>query len=103
MQSSAYLTDAQLPRVKRILDFHFDDNVRASLAGRLCDLPRDNGLVLPHDDFDAAMERLRTRFLERHYCWRTKPCTLLPLSAYVPTTTRASLIPKTWVAVAPGS
>jgi tetratricopeptide (TPR) repeat protein len=45
-------------------DFHFDDNVRAYLTGGLHDLPRYNGLVLPHDFFDAAMERLRTRFLK---------------------------------------
>jgi tetratricopeptide (TPR) repeat protein len=45
-------------------DFHFDDSVRAYLTGRLRDLPRYNGLVLPHDYFDAAMERLHTRFLK---------------------------------------
>ena len=38
-------------------------NAQAYLTGRLCDLPRYNGLELPHDYFNAAMERLRTRFL----------------------------------------
>jgi TPR repeat protein len=45
-------------------DFRFDDNARVYLTGRLRDLSRYNGLGLPHDYFDAAMERLRTRFLK---------------------------------------
>ena len=44
-------------------DFRFDENARAFLPGRLRDLPHYNGLGLPHDFFNAAMERLRTRFL----------------------------------------
>src|SRR5262245_37582433 len=45
-------------------DFRFDDNARVYLPGRLRDLPLYSGLGLPHDYFDAAMERLRTRFLK---------------------------------------
>src|SRR5262249_47653680 len=45
-------------------DFHFDDTVRAHLPESLRDLPRYNGLELPRVYFDAAMERLRTRFLK---------------------------------------
>jgi tetratricopeptide (TPR) repeat protein len=44
-------------------EFYFDGNTRAYLTGPLGELPRYNGLTLPHDYFDAAMERLRTRFL----------------------------------------
>ena len=46
-------------------DFRFDDNALASLTGRLRDLPRYNGLPLPQDYFNEAMERLRTRFLRQ--------------------------------------
>ena len=46
-------------------DFRFDDNACAYLTGKLRDLPRYNGLRLPHDYFDEAMERLRTRFLKQ--------------------------------------
>jgi TPR repeat protein len=35
------------------------------LTGRLRELSRYNGLVLYQDYFDAAMERLRTRFLKQ--------------------------------------
>src|SRR5262245_55174010 len=45
-------------------DFHFDANTDAYLTGRLHDLPSYNGLPLPQNFFDAAMERLRTRFLK---------------------------------------
>ena len=46
-------------------DFRFDDNASTYLTGRLRELPRYNGLSLPQDYFDAAMERLRTRFLKQ--------------------------------------
>jgi tetratricopeptide (TPR) repeat protein len=45
-------------------EFHFDDTTRAHLPETLRDLPRYNGLELLHSYFDAAMERLRTRFLK---------------------------------------
>ena len=35
------------------------------LTGKLVELPRFNGLEVPHNYFDAAMERLRTRFLKQ--------------------------------------
>ena len=34
------------------------------LTGKLAELKRFNGLSLPHEYFDAAMERLRTRYLK---------------------------------------
>jgi hypothetical protein len=46
-------------------DFRFDDNASVYLTGRLRELPHYNGLLLPQDYFDAAMERLRTRFLKQ--------------------------------------
>src|SRR5215510_15680856 len=42
-------------------DFRFDDRVQTYLTGKLRALPRYNGLTLPHDYFDVAMERLRSR------------------------------------------
>jgi TIR domain len=45
-------------------DFRFDDTAFTYLTGRLRDLSRYNGLPLSQDFFDAAMERLRTRFLK---------------------------------------
>lgn len=44
--------------------FRFAD-YEALLTGTLSELPRFNGLNVPHAYFDAAMERLRTRFLKR--------------------------------------
>jgi TIR domain len=44
--------------------FRFDDNTRAHLTGRLRELPSYNGLPLPQEYFNEAMERLRTRFLK---------------------------------------
>ena len=46
-------------------DFRFDNNASAQLPGPLRNLPTYNGLSLPQDYFDAAMERLRTRFLKK--------------------------------------
>ena len=43
--------------------FRFDANAHTYLTGKLHNLPRYNGPTLYHDYFDAAMERLRTRFL----------------------------------------
>ena len=37
----------------------FDDNACAHLSGKLRDLPRYNGLLLPQDYFEQAMERLK--------------------------------------------
>ena len=45
--------------------FSFDDTTYTYLTGRLRDLPRYSGPTLFHDYFDAAMERLRTRFLKQ--------------------------------------
>ena len=35
------------------------------LTGKLSDLPRYNGIEVPHNFFDEAMDRLRTRFLKQ--------------------------------------
>ncbi len=35
------------------------------LTGKLSELPRYNGVEVPHNFFDEAMDRLRTRFLKR--------------------------------------
>ncbi len=43
------------------------------LIGKLAELPRFNGLTVPHDYFDAAMERLRTRFLKQPMYGVIKP------------------------------
>lgn len=43
------------------------------LTGKLSALSRYNGLTLPHDYFDAAMERLRTRFLKRSVVGAIQP------------------------------
>lgn len=45
-------------------DFRFDADADTYLTGKLRALPRHNGPTLYHDYFDAAMERLRTRFLK---------------------------------------
>jgi tetratricopeptide (TPR) repeat protein len=45
-------------------DFRFDDTARAHLTGKLCVLPDYNAVTLHPEYFDAAMERLRTRFLK---------------------------------------
>jgi hypothetical protein len=45
-------------------NFRFDANADTYLTGKLRVLPRHNGPTLFHDYFDAAMERLRTRFLK---------------------------------------
>ncbi len=46
-------------------DFRFDDVVKKLLTGKLADLPRYNALNAPHDYFEEALERLRTRFLKQ--------------------------------------
>jgi Flp pilus assembly protein TadD len=46
-------------------DFRFDNGTQAYLTGKLAALPRYNALNMPHDYFDAAMEKLRTRFLKQ--------------------------------------
>jgi tetratricopeptide (TPR) repeat protein len=45
-------------------DFGFD-GARDCLTGVLAELPRYNGLRLPHDFFNESMERLRNRFLRQ--------------------------------------
>jgi len=47
-----------------VSNFSFSEK-EAYLTGKLSELRRYNGLSLPHDYFDAAMERLRNRFLKR--------------------------------------
>jgi len=44
-------------------DFDFDDTTRQLLKGKIKPLSRYNPVSVPHDYFEAAMERLRTRFL----------------------------------------
>lgn len=44
--------------------FDFASN-RAHLTGKLAELKRRNGLNVPHDYFEEAMERLRTRYLKQ--------------------------------------
>jgi acyl carrier protein len=46
-------------------NFQFDDKTRRYLTGKLEKLPRFNALTVPHEYFDAAMEKLRTRFLKQ--------------------------------------
>ncbi|MBZ0308389.1 MAG: tetratricopeptide repeat protein, partial [Anaerolineae bacterium] len=46
-------------------DFKFDRKVNKFLTGKLEQLSRLNGLTLPHEYFDAAMERLRERYLKQ--------------------------------------
>jgi tetratricopeptide (TPR) repeat protein len=45
-------------------DFKFDRRSQKLLTGKLGVLPKYNALELPHNFFDAAMERLRNRFLK---------------------------------------
>jgi len=45
-------------------DFRFDDTTTKLLTGKLAELPRYNALNVPHEYFEAAMDRLRTRFLK---------------------------------------
>ena len=44
-------------------NFSFEP-VKGRLTGKLAELPRYQALTIPHDYFDAAMDRLRTRFLK---------------------------------------
>ncbi|WP_119069087.1 toll/interleukin-1 receptor domain-containing protein [Aggregatilinea lenta] len=46
-------------------DFRFDAASTTYLTGKLAGLPRYNALNAPHDYFDAAMDKLRTRFLKQ--------------------------------------
>jgi hypothetical protein len=46
-------------------DFRFDETASAYLTGKLRALPSYNELTLPHEYFDEAMARLRTRFLRQ--------------------------------------
>ncbi len=45
-------------------EFKFDTKTKKYLTGKLEQLPKFNGLHLPYDFFDAAMERLRERYLK---------------------------------------
>jgi tetratricopeptide (TPR) repeat protein len=45
-------------------EFRFDDRALSLLTGKLSDLPRFNALTMPHEYFDAAMDKLRNRFLK---------------------------------------
>jgi len=44
--------------------FVLDASAKSYLTGKLANLARYNGMELPHNFFDAAMERLRERFLK---------------------------------------
>lgn len=44
-------------------NFDFND-AQKYFTGKLAELPRFNAVIVPHDYFDAAMERLRSRFLK---------------------------------------
>ncbi len=48
-----------------INEFKFDEQAKPHLTGKLTDLLKFNALNVPHDFFDAAMDRLRTRFLKQ--------------------------------------
>lgn len=48
-----------------INDYKFDKRAKKHLTGKLEGLPRLNALTLHHDYFDAAIERLKTRFLKQ--------------------------------------
>jgi formylglycine-generating enzyme required for sulfatase activity len=56
-------------------DFRFGD-YRQHFTGKLKELPRHNALTVPHDYFDAAMEKLRTRFLRRPIVVNIQPTPL---------------------------
>jgi len=53
-------------------DFSFGD-YRGCFTGKLSNLPRYSALTVPHDYFDAAMERLRTRFLKQPVTGAIRP------------------------------
>jgi len=46
-------------------EFKFDDATKKHLTGKLVELPRRHGLNVPHDFFEEAMTRLRTRYLKQ--------------------------------------
>lgn len=48
-----------------INDFKFNRTTLKFLTGKLDELPNFNGLKVPHEYFDEAMERLRERFLNK--------------------------------------
>src|SRR5579871_2476146 len=54
-------------------DFKFNDDTRKHMTGKLADLPNFNGMNLPHDYFDSAMEKLRSRFLKQPVDGTIKP------------------------------
>ena len=63
-QEIEYAIDHQRNIVPLIInDFSFDGTERY-LTGKLSELSHYNGVDVPHTYFDAAMERLRTRFLK---------------------------------------
>jgi len=53
-------------------NFSFDES-KTYLTGKLEDLQKYNGLIVPHDYFDAAMDRLRTRFLMQPITGKVQP------------------------------
>ncbi|MEO8398035.1 MAG: tetratricopeptide repeat protein, partial [Chloroflexota bacterium] len=53
-------------------NFSFED-AKPYLTGKLAQLPNFNGVSISHDYFDAAMERLRTRFLSKFTTGEIKP------------------------------
>lgn len=53
--------------------FKFNKTAKKYLTGKLADLPRLNGLHVPHEFFEEAMEKLRTRFLKTPEYIETEP------------------------------
>ena len=53
--------------------FTFNKTTKRYLTGDLAALPRMNGLPVPHEYFDEAMEKLRTRFLKAPEYVKTEP------------------------------
>jgi tetratricopeptide (TPR) repeat protein len=53
-------------------NFDFSDT-ESCLTGKLSELNRYNGLNLPHDYFDAGMDRLRNRFLKQRTSGMIQP------------------------------
>ncbi|MBN1201015.1 MAG: tetratricopeptide repeat protein [Anaerolineae bacterium] len=53
--------------------FEFDDKAKACLTGKLADLARYNGVTIYPDFYEAAMDKLRTRFLKQPVKGRVVP------------------------------
>lgn len=61
-------------------EFKYDEAAKKLLTGDLAELPRLNGLNVPHDYFDEAMARLRTRFLKQPVSGMVKPTPLADIT-----------------------